>query len=363
MNRTRTTLVSRRLLVFAAFTVFHATIKANEPLASTNRAIDGIIARSAAIYSARLDYTYQSDIQNEVTTSLEFAIEGDDWRVGYANSPNFQMNRNEIGFMFANAAPGRATDVQATLSIGSTMTHDQLINANLQQLGSRLGTLWYRIQSEFLDTNRDDVEMIATEVVDGYPCVVLQWSVRPKDFRRAFVELPPAIARQRRGLLRLYASESLGWAIPLTEYRTPQDKVVARCSARDFREVGAGIHFPQACNVTFHDDTGPFTTRFELSNIDSVNESLPSSTFEMRIPKGTLVTDSRPGMAQATFALESQDQFRGLNVALGKGAAVATQTAKMRLYVVNVVVGGLLAIAWYWRRRTIKLASPTTTMA
>jgi hypothetical protein len=161
--------------------------------------------------------------------------------------------------------------------------------------------------------------------------------VAATDMDEAMIVIPNAIARARRGRLRVCVAPSLGYALPTIEYVTLDGRVVQQFTASNFEEFDGQVFFPRqaGCKTTL--DDGEEISDFQIHKIASLNQTLPADTFSTAIPRGTRVRDSRPGVPMSVFYVNAQDQVDDLNRSLDPKHSPPRWSRRTLLLLVNCV--------------------------
>lgn len=319
--------------------------------------INGILRRASAVTTGRFRYAVSSNSQRDRGSTMGpqtivLSIAGDDWIARYGDSANVLMNRGgkSVRFYQADAADGSQTS--RALHVEAPEDLAQVVHRDRELIVSRAGTLWHPEQAEFVNRHRSRARWLGKRTVGTTETVAVEWQVLADDFGDAMLHIPQAIAQQRRGILRLYVAESLNHALPKIEYLTDDGIARFEIACTDWHPDHDGLFFPKHMAVRDFNAKGVVSTEFEIFEVSHINEELPRDSFELSIPEGTRVRDSRPGEAEAVFVLQEQEQFEKLNQSLS-GSLVPPGWPSWRIVcmVINALVLVVVGFAWILRTR------------
>jgi hypothetical protein len=320
-------------------------------------AINGILARSEAIIAIQVRYQYRGTSRGadgsalaDYSQSLRLTVQGLNWILRYVDSPNFRLRRNDATLNYTESI-GAGRDPIRSLHIEAPVPLRSLTYENAAYAATRLGTLWFMEQAQFLRAHREKAIRQPDASVDNIKTIVLDWDVGPPTFGQAMLVIPPKIAQARRGTLRLHTAPELNYALPCIEYLTPQGEVELQIKARNFAPAGNGIYFPHDVECTTSRLDGIERNEFRVQEISLVNEVIPDAEFALKIPQGTRVRDSRPGVPTSIFNLESRSQRDNVDALLaGQAAGQTTTSLRWTLLAVNLTFLTLSLLIWSYRR-------------
>ena len=328
---------------------------ATQPV-STSDLINGIVARSEAIFSMKLDYRYEGtsaasngDVLSKDERHVVATVQGHDWVMRDAGHANFTMRRNQANFTYTES-PKSTGEVDRSLHITAPETFSSLISAHAANAGPRLGTFWFLEQASFVDEHRDHVERLDPQILDGRPTEVLQWKIDASRLGSAMLVIPPQIAAARGGWLRIYVCPSLQYSLLRIEYVAPQGNVEMRIDATDFRKVSSDMRFPFHVTCVSDFQGGQDRSIYQVNTMEFVNEELPAAEFAINVPQGTRVRDSRPGVPTSVFSLTSDDNIAEFQQAIGDLSARPSLSPKLVLQVANVALLLLSILVWSYSR-------------
>ena len=269
--------------------------------------IDGVVARSAAIYQAQIDFDVteqqgaRTDLLQQVRSDrYQLTVSGTDWLLRYADSPNLIMKRDAATLRYYETESS-AGEKHRSLHFDAAKTLDEAQGDNPLFTVLRHGTFWYPVQAGFVDRGRDTARIVDQQTLAGVDTYALQWEVTGPDFDEALIVIPPQIARERKAYLRIYVAPALGHALPRIEYRTIDNTVAKRYESAEFTEIDHGVFYPRVAQCITDHPHQSFRTEFQVHDIQHVNQQIPSETFDIRIPARTRVRDSRPGLPRTVF--------------------------------------------------------------
>ena len=352
------TISKLRWCVAFTFGCYLAEATAAERTTNVEIMIDGIVARARALYTIKIEYSYNGEIvqddqilQSE-SRQLNFLMEGNDWLLQANDSPNFRMNRHQESFRYYEATTDRHPRIDRSLRIAGSESLEDLVHEHASHAVVRLGTFWFEPQANFVDQHRRECVYRGTTMIDETRVHLLEWKIKSNQFDEAMIVIPRSIAAARSGVLRVYASEDFNWALPRVEYCTSAGQTKRRFSASQFKQIANGIYFPELASSDRHMGNRVQKSRFHVASIQYVNQRIPASEFSLRAGIGTRVRDARPGMATTVFHLQRPEDVDHLEQDL---AAAPDTTQKMprhrRLLLLgNLIVLFVLLTAWGIRR-------------
>jgi hypothetical protein len=272
--------------------------------------IDGVVARSVAVYQAQVDFGVReregadAESLREIRSDrYQLTVSGTDWLLRYADSPNLMMKRDAATLRYyeTDSPDGKR---YRSLHLNAAQSLEDAQGQNTLFTVMRHGSFWYPAQATFVDRERNSARLVDQQTLAGVDTYALQWEVAGPDFDEALIVIPPPIARQRKGYLRIYVAPALGYVLPRIEYRTIDDTVVKRYESSDFIEADRGIFYPRLARCATDHADWSFSTEFRVHSIQHVNQQIPAETFAIRFPAKTRVRDSRPGRPKTVFLLE-----------------------------------------------------------
>lgn len=358
LGTSKMTISKLRWCVAFTFGCYLAEATAAERTTNVEIMIDGIVARARALYTIKIEYSYNGEIvqddqilQSE-SRQLNFLMEGNDWLLQANDSPNFRMNRHQESFRYYEATTDRHPRIDRSLRIAGSESLEDLVHEHASHAVVRLGTFWFEPQANFVDQHRRECVYRGTTMIDETRVHLLEWKIKSNQFDEAMIVIPRSIAAARSGVLRVYASEDFNWALPRVEYCTSAGQTKRRFSASQFKQIANGIYFPELASSDRHMGNRVQKSRFHVASIQYVNQRIPASEFSLRAGIGTRVRDARPGMATTVFHLQRPEDVDHLEQDL---AAAPDTTQKMprhrRLLLLgNLIVLFVLLTAWGIRR-------------
>lgn len=326
-------------------------------VAQLHSIIDGAVARASAVYGIKVDYDYRGEVRQEGKTlqneerSLSLTMFGADWILRHVNSNNFRMSRNLVSLNYyeASSKPGQ---LDRSLLVQEVKSMEDLIHEHASHAATRLGTVWFQPQSRYMDQHRKQCRQRPSEEIDGRDTHVLEWTVPATDFDEAMIVIPRPIAVEGSGILRIYASEELNWALPRIEYCTLDGVVKRRFNSTDFAEASEGLFFPRRASSERLMGNRQDISEFTVHKVSHVNAQLPEKEFALRVPLKTRVRDARPGMATAIFSLREPGQLDNVLRSIGQSSEYGSSSnrKRLRLLVINIAVVLVCAGYWVFRR-------------
>jgi hypothetical protein len=197
--------------------------------------------------------------------------------------------------------------------------------------------------------------------IDGIRTSILEWQVRKADRYSAFDSINSIL--DEGGVLRLYVASQLGYALPRIEHVGIDGRVATRFDSTDFEEPHAGLFFPRHCSYQNFPEDGSagYYNRYEILEMNDVNEPIPEESFVVSLPQGTSVTDRRTAEG-ADFRIGSLSAGLPSDLARvihpeGQVPARNWTNAGLRGIAIGVL-GLLLLVILYFRRRRRAVGCP-----
>ena len=149
--------------------------------------------------------------------------------------------------------------------------------------------------------------------MQGIKTTVLEWPVSLSEVDQAYVVVPGQVGTTFSGFLRVFAAPEYGFALPRIDYVSTDGTLLRRYESNDFIEVHSGLFYPRASRCLSFNGPRTDTTTFSMSEIQYVNQDLPTGEFDIDVPADTRVRDSRPGKPQAAFRLDEQSDVEDVH--------------------------------------------------
>lgn len=323
---------------------------------TTDEMLDAVVARGTALFSARLTFEVNSTIAQgerdivEDTRRYVLSISGEDWILRHPNFPDFIMNFHDSTIHFYQTESEK-TGIHRSLQMSAPTTIDEQLARDYSLSVTRNGTLWYRRQLNFIDEQRHRVERKNGETIDGHATVLFRWRVHSDDLDDAIIVVPPAMQGDLAGYLHLYAAPSLGYALPRIDYLTVGGQLARRYESTDFVEVDQNLFFPKRTQCIAYGDRERHLTTLTVSNIEHVNQDLPTDEFKVNVPQGTRIRDSRPGSPQLVFRLGEQKELAEVtDVVDGTNSRAISFNFRIACIAANGLLVMLLLALWIRRQ-------------
>lgn len=350
--------MSVKCLVRCGMAVALVTGSASGAPPAIDELIDGVVARATAVYQAQVDFT-MTEKQQPVTDAAQevrsdryaLSMAGPDWLLRYADSPNLIMKHDDVTLRYYETE-SRSGSINRSLHIDAPRTLDHAAGDNAAYTSLRHGSFWYPSQVTYVDRHRATAQFIEEQTVAGVRAYALQWEVPGTDFDEAFLIIPPQIANQGQGLLRIYVAPDLGYALPRIEYRSVDNQVVKQFESSDFVQVDTDIYYPRRSQcVTSHSQLS-YQTDFQVHDIRYVNDKLPQETFALQIPAQTRVRDSRPGLPKTVMILDQPQRLEDLETSLHLGLPVEPRNV-LRTICCALNALAVISLIGLWLRKRI----------
>ncbi len=248
--------------------------------------VDGLLTRAKSVVSGRLGYRVCDS--NGLKAHLDFILSGSNWRV---DDREFHTERINSRGQFAEVH--RNTQPDGSVLTSATLGKEVSVEERNPRPPYFAGSLWYPSTVDYVWRHKSDAQFAGTADVGGYPCAILDWTVSAKDRWAAFSSTVPPL--KSGGVLRLYVSKDLGYALPRVEYLAPDGAVATRFDSTDFWCVGRGIFFPKSVILQTFPRKGQleYSLEYAIEAVEDINNPIPDDAFHAVLPAGTSVADAQ----------------------------------------------------------------------
>lgn len=307
---------------------------------SAPKLIDGVIARSTAIVSGKLAYSYHSQSKGAPAFDEErvYIFEDVNWAETHPLVSGKRINANGY-FLDFRASPQPDGLIEYSAAMQRPESFASRTESNRPPIFA--GSLWYQHQLEYLQQHRHRARIAGEKTFDGVKAIQVELDVPAADWH-AFHFLSPQL--KNGGVLRLFVSPELAFAVPRSEHVDPTGLAVVWFEASDFHEQAPGVFFPNRISSASLDAQGVknFELWYDISP-SLINQPIPPEEFEVDIPIGTSVHDARDPSHVTAFRVtrkspsvalaELSDRVRGVS---------QPRRGRTALFVVIGVAGGAL---------------------
>lgn len=326
----------------------------------TQQLIDGLLARSEAIFSGRFVYRVEAGIEGKPPGGVS------EQRVSFSGTSWICRNlRDEGSAGLSHKGQGveyvRTRQPDGSISNFVRLIQPRHINFKSPSPPVFAGTFWNEYGAEpstkeFVRSRRGQAVRRPDREVNGIRAAVLEWAVATEqEVYQAFAEFGDVT--RNGGLLRLYVAPQLGYVLPRIEHVGVSGIVGMTYDSFDFVEAAPGIFLPQKSqrrNFNGPDGkAGTFLIDYRLRDISQINGKIPDSDFVLEIPDGTTVADARSGKYSVPYKVEKERPFPVPDV-----EGVLTQERPpfwgrnwQTAVIVGAVVGMVLAAVAFWLLR------------
>lgn len=318
--------------------------------ASLPQVLEGVSARSKAVFSGRLDFHLQSGLRakREIWQDYNerFSFSGPNWAL---RIPNGNVRVNYDGKLLAF---GQSEQPDKKIYRALRIQPAQPPNKHSPFPPYFAGTFWHDLPLKFMQANAAKGRAKEQTDVRGIRTTPLEWDVaRPGDAFDSYNNVLFA-----GGLLRVYVAPQLGYALPRYEYVGRDGTVGVRFDAWEFEEAAPGVFFPHQCTCQCFDPAPVYYVDYKITKFEKINEPIPDDDFIIKIPEGTSVHDGRGPTVVAFFAgktpppefdqgLDKLVRFEGESSGFWRSPTFAI------LVGVSLGVGLLAVFIWMRRRR------------
>ncbi len=335
------------VLAAALLTGFPAPTRADDPAPDAQQLIDGILARSDAVFSGWMTYRYTIGREGKETVhelNVRLAFSGASWveRYSFPGQPEsaaVSHNGSSLAYIPTQQKDGRVTKL-AKVRPAVPMRSES-------KAPVFAGSFWRLATKKYVEENRKSVVLKGPAEVNGVKAAVLEWGVPRADVYKAFGFSAPGI--DSGGVLRLYVAPQLGHAMPRIDFLSKKEEVIVRYDSSDFVKTPSGIHFPQLCSERLfaYSKTHPGLRQYTIKDIEKINEPIPDSEFSVPIPIGTEVIDARSGKGSTRFILSDKEAppVPGLESIVARDPPSFLARNRTTAIVLGLAAGALLVVA------------------
>ena len=296
----------KRWCLAAAIAIFLFTCPSRAAAMEPAELIAGLAARSQAIASGRLSYTFKTETFRggralnsmaypETTTSFSDSS----WAERVRGSHVVRINHDGYFLEFV-----QTPQADGSLRPGATLLPQKSLESRSELNAPPIfaGSFWFREQLKYAEKHASEFRVVGSGVANAIPVEVVELAVPAENYRDAFHVVVAAL--KSGGAIRLHVAPQLGFVLPRVEFLTTSNQVAQSYDASDFSEVAPGIYFPGRLRTETQTAgngsryVAEFTTRCEL-----INESIPEEDFLVKLPVGTRVQDAQVPGNVVTFEL------------------------------------------------------------
>ena len=317
-----------------------------ERLTST---VQAIASRAESLYSARISFSIASNVDEHAPKRLTLSLSGAEWALRYTHSNHVIMNRRDalLRYFETSSATGHQWH---SLHLTSPQSQTSMLGSNYAFAASRLGTFWYRSQIQYIQQTK--AEWMPSKQINGYRTIALRWPVSAQDIGAAFVVVPGSITNNFEGYLQVYAAPELGHALARVDYVDHRGQLLRRYDSRDFEEIDGDLFFPWVSRCSTFDGSQSQSFEFHVEKVEFVNQQIPDSDFDIKVPPDTRIRDSRPGFANAAFRLGDQASLKEIDKLLRDTDSSHSLWSNRRtiFLVINGILALYLSAIWMHRR-------------
>ncbi|MGL6196204.1 MAG: hypothetical protein ACRC2T_15415 [Thermoguttaceae bacterium] len=290
--------------------------------------LDALLAHEKQIKSATFAYKHGSLTskkyvegklwdwpKGEPRSSVELTIAEKEWVLRWPGYPNTSMCRSDFAATYYET-PQPAGDIYRSFIItdpgGVCKSIENEKEENRLYALPSAGALPSEKLVTFLKKNRDRIEYGGEEKINGYSTHVLRICILKNEFSEIMNGINPEYLKRNEMVISFYVAPELANALVRIEESTINGLWTQRYDAVDFTEVAKGIFFPkQYMDVSkfYRKEESYYINQYEVSEISNVNAEIPKTFFEMDLPKGTRVSDSRTGRGDSVVVTDREITF------------------------------------------------------
>jgi hypothetical protein len=345
-----------RVLVLACVAglwgVLAAHTRADDPAPDTRQLIDGLLARSDAVFSGRMTYRFAYFASGKAEKPVhEFQVRltfsGSSWIkrstvTGQPDATVISHNGTTLEYVPTNQKDERVTKLARLRPARPVNTSGPEVKTPIF-----VGSFWRSATKKYVEENRRSVVNKGYQEVNGERTVVLEWEIPRNDVDAAFGGSNPGV--EDGGLLRLYVAPQLGHVMPRIDFLSPQGEVMVRCDSIDFIKTPSGVYFPTTSSERLfaYNRDNPSRQEYTIWDIENINEPIPDSEFSFPVPVGTEVIDTRDEKRTTRFILSDKEPLpvSGLETILGRDQPSFWARNRTTAIILGVAAGVLLVLA------------------
>ena len=306
----------------------------------TGELIDRMIARTSAVFSGRMEYTFKMPY-NPAPEPVKYSFSANSWALRFSTG---RAEINDEG-TFVEYVPGTGITNKGEPRNTARITLAEKKKRHHPFPPYFAGTFWYDQTVDYIKAHVSKARNAGGIQVDGIKCLLLQWDLGPEEVYNAFGSLSEPL--KKGGRLNLYVAPSLGYALPKIEYVTTDGKVEEEFQARDFLEEFPGVFIPRAFQLEVK-STG-FYVKYRMTKIEKINQDIPHSDFSVTLPSETTVGDTRFKKTATVLTVGEPTASADLSESLRNEAQRSGSVWPKRIVICLAVVIG--AIFYYVLRK------------
>jgi hypothetical protein len=315
----------------------------------TTELVDAVLARAESVLTGRFEYRIKNGVPLDGKQLDElhaaFILAGPSWRVDNLDLHVERINHNGY-YLEVRKTPQKDGSIHTSLEIHGT-----------ESLGKAppyppffAGTFWYKSTAAYIAAHKDDARLTGEQVIKGMPVKVLEWNVSEKDKYDAFYTITELL--MNGGILRVYVSPQLGYALPCIEYLDHDGFVERRFDAEDFQEVAKTVYMPKRFSDQVFGKNGTlgWCDRYEIIEMNSVNQPIPDDAFSTHLPAGTVVADRRTSKSHDFVIGNLDGSLKDLNIVVENTAKPIDRSFKNAFLIGTGIALGFCVVTLIWRR-------------
>jgi hypothetical protein len=277
--------------LFGMLAVSPVGAKGQDGAPDIGRLVRGIVARSDALVSGRLEYdlSYGPPGATLSTQHAHLSVSGASWALRRPKTEGYHVNHGGKHVYYH-----RTPQPDGSIRDNAEVTLDEPIDKRYPSPPVFAGTFWWKSTTEYVKANPDKAVYAGRKSVNGVDAHVLEWRV-PRNKLAAFGTFGPAT--QNGGTLRVAVAPQFGYVLPRVECVGPDGALDIEYNCFEFIDTGGGLYLPARCvETSFRGDRPTFQCEYKITKAERINDVIPPEDFVLELPKGTLVQDGRePG--------------------------------------------------------------------
>lgn len=291
--------------------------------------LDGLLARETLITTGTFVFKHTSMVikdygdgqpwpweEGEEPYTMELTVAGEEWVVRWPGTPIVSMHRAEFSLTYTETPQPDGKETYRSLVItdpaGVHKSLEDECKGNRRYCILRAGSVPSAKLAGYLETNRNNIKHVGEKTINGIDTQILRIRLSKDELLDVFRALHPVYLEEDTMVMSFYVAPTRNYSAIRIEYATPDGYMTKRYECTEFSEVADRVFFPKCyCDISNFSKAGNgyYVHQYLISDIKNVNRPVPESSFEMEVPEGTRVRDSRPGKGEVVFYLDDKVSF------------------------------------------------------
>lgn len=326
---------------------------------SSESLVRGTLARSEAVFSARMKYHYKCQFArrespvNERETRASF--DGSNWVSRTHTKEDVGERANYNGKLIIHL--GHNPGAKSTQPDWVAVKRPQAIDENdPPEVPYFAGSFWHKATEKYVEDHALEAKVKGHAHLKGIDVLIVEWII-PHDWKVAAAAFHGANdLTEEGGVLRVYAAPQLGHVLPRIEMVGKGGALGHLFEAEDFHEATPGVFIPRHFSQHLYDSKGlVYWEEYTINHLEKVNEPIPPEDFIIEAPHGSVLVDerslkeSRSYRVGASFPKDLNDILSGMPPS--PPSRLRTRFTALQL---GLAVGAIVLAGIYFFRRWSK---------